>query len=96
MSIKTYPSSYSSDINTYNNNSAGIRNIEKDKDIKVINNAEMSLLATDVEWNTVSACLKSKKSCNCYGYSGNKLAIPKESCERAAKYGWPQKPKNRT
>ena len=96
ISIKTYPPSYSSETNTYNNNSAGTRNIEKDKEIKVTNNAEVSLLATDVEWNTVSACLSNKKSCSCYGYSGDRLAIPKESCELAAKYGWPQKPKNRT
>ncbi len=96
ISIKTYPPSYSNDTNTNKNNSAGTRNIEKDKEIKVINNAEVSLLTTDVEWNTVSACLSSKKSCSCYGYSGDRLAIPKESCELAAKYGWPQKSKNRT
>ena len=95
ISIKTYPSSYSSDTNT-NNNSAGTRKIEKNKVIKVINNAEVSLLATDVEWNSVSACLSSKKSCSCYGHSGDRLAIPQESCELAAKYGWPQKPKART
>ena len=95
ISIKTYPPSFSSDANT-NNNSAGTRNIEKDKAIKVINNAEVSLLTTDVEWNMVSACLSNKKSCNCYGYSGDRLAISKENCELAAKYGWPQKPKNRT
>ncbi len=95
ISIKNYPPSYSSETNTYNT-SSGIRNIEKDREIRVINNAEVSLLATDVEWNTVSACLSNVKSCSCYSYSGDRLAIPKESCELAAKYGWPQQPKNRT
>ncbi len=99
ISISTSPANYSKGINTYSaysSNSADASYIEKDMESKVTNNAEVSLLTTDIEWNTVSACLSSKKSCSCYGYSGDRLAVPKESCELAAKYGWSQKPKKRT
>lgn len=46
------------------------------------------LLTTSINWNQVTACLKSEKSCVCYGQSAEKLIVPKESCELAVSSGW--------
>lgn len=40
------------------------------------------------DWSRIAACLFSASSCVCYGYSGERLAIPLETCKAATQYGW--------
>lgn len=50
-----------------------------------------TLLNEIYDWNRISACLDSKHfGCVCYGLSAERLVIPKETCQLAAKHGWPQ------
>ncbi len=48
----------------------------------------INVLRADIDWSTVSACLLSEKQCICYGFFSERLMVPKESCELAAKHGW--------
>lgn len=53
---------------------------------------DVQLLTHDIDWSIVSACLASPKlGCVCYGQSGQRLVIPKESCELAVTSGWDRK-----
>ncbi len=53
---------------------------------------DVQLLTHDIDWSLVSACLASPKlGCVCYGKSGQRLVIPKESCELAVTSGWDRK-----
>ena len=53
---------------------------------------DVQLLTHDIDWSIVSACLASPKlGCVCYGQSGQRLVIPKESCELAVSSGWHRK-----
>jgi zona occludens toxin len=53
---------------------------------------DVQLLTHDIDWSIVSACLASPKlGCVCYGQSGQRLVIPKESCELAVTSGWHRK-----
>ncbi len=53
---------------------------------------DVQLLTHDIDWSIVSACLASPKlGCVCYGKSGQRLVIPKESCELAVTSGWDRK-----
>ncbi len=53
---------------------------------------DVQLLTHDIGWSLVSACLASPKlGCVCYGKSGQRLVIPKESCELAVTSGWDRK-----
>lgn len=47
------------------------------------------LLTPDIDWAAVSACLSSKNvGCVCYGLSGERLVVPKDTCELAVSNGW--------
>ncbi|PXX07021.1 hypothetical protein C8R27_1577, partial [Nitrosomonas ureae] len=46
------------------------------------------LLSDEIDWTTVSGCLANKNSCVCYGKVGQRLIIPKETCELAVLNGW--------
>lgn len=53
---------------------------------------DVQLLTHDIDWSLVSACLASPKlGCVCYGQSGQRLVVPKESCELAVSSGWHRK-----
>ena len=53
---------------------------------------DVQLLTHDIDWSIVSACLASPKlGCVCYGQSGQRLVVPKESCELAVTSGWHRK-----
>ncbi len=53
---------------------------------------DVQLLTHDIDWSIVSACLASPKlGCVCYGKSGQRLVIPKESCELAVTSSWDRK-----
>ena len=53
---------------------------------------DVQLLTPDIDWSIVSACLASPKlGCVCYGQSGQRLVVPKESCELAVTSGWHRK-----
>ena len=53
---------------------------------------DVQLLTHDIDWSIVSACLASPKlGCVCYGQSGQRLVVPKESCELAVSSGWHRK-----
>ncbi|MDP3662064.1 MAG: zonular occludens toxin domain-containing protein [Nitrosomonas sp.] len=53
---------------------------------------DVQLLTHDIDWSIVSACLASPKlGCVCYGASGQRLVVPKESCELAVTSGWHRK-----
>ena len=53
---------------------------------------DVQLLTHDIDWSMVSACLASPKlGCVCYGQSGQRLVVPKESCELAVTSGWDRK-----
>ena len=53
---------------------------------------DVQLLTHDIDWSIVSACLASPKlGCVCYGQSGQRLVVPKESCELAVTSGWDRK-----
>ena len=53
---------------------------------------DVQLLTHDIDWSMVSACLASPKlGCVCYGQSGQRLVVPKESCELAVTSGWHRK-----
>ncbi|MBA2484000.1 MAG: hypothetical protein H0V39_06195 [Nitrosomonas sp.] len=52
-----------------------------------------TLVSSPYDWHRVSACLESQHfGCVCYGTSGERLAIPLETCKTATRYGWPAKP----
>ncbi len=49
----------------------------------------VQILTPDIDWSGVSACLASPKlGCVCYGLSGERLAVPPESCQIAVTSGW--------
>ena len=53
---------------------------------------DVQLLTQDIDWSLVSACLTSPNlGCVCYGKAGQRLVIPKESCELAVTSGWDRK-----
>ncbi len=53
---------------------------------------DTQLLTRSIDWSTVTGCLTMESAgCVCYGTSGQRLVVPKESCELAAKYGWERK-----
>ncbi|SFK31451.1 zona occludens toxin [Nitrosomonas aestuarii] len=50
-----------------------------------------TILSEIYDWDRVAACLNSEQlGCVCYGRSAERLMIPKESCQLAAKHGWTQ------
>ena len=53
---------------------------------------DVQLLTQDIDWSLVSACLTSPNlGCVCYGKAGQRLVVPKESCELAVTSGWDRK-----
>ena len=50
-----------------------------------------TILSTKYDWDRIAACLDSKQfGCVCYGQSSERLMIPLETCQLAAKHGWTQ------
>lgn len=50
---------------------------------------DVQLLTHDIDWSIVQACLMSPKlGCVCYGDHGERLIIPRDSCELAVSNGW--------
>lgn len=51
-----------------------------------------SLLSANYDWQNIAACLSSENiGCICYGDSAQRLVVPIETCELAAKHGWGRK-----
>ena len=54
-----------------------------------------TVLSNQYDWDRIAACLDSKSNgCVCYGQSAERLMIPLETCQLAARHGWTQAKKN--
>ena len=53
---------------------------------------DTQLLTRSIDWSTITGCLTMESAgCVCYGSSAQRLVVPKESCELAARNGWERK-----
>lgn len=53
---------------------------------------DTQLLTRAIDWSTITGCLTMESAgCVCYGASGQRLVVPKESCELAVRNGWERK-----